>query len=507
MRNLTTNLALLMEWTRVTPKELNRALGIDLSHISRWRTGSRRLTAGSRWCGRLAEYFLHDRREEVMALMARVSPMGLSQGQSVEELLERWLGENVGSWEEREELLLLSRNRSEKMGRENRRLLDASSFSGDRAVRRLLMEFLDYVLTQPDPGEIISFCSGGLELFTRDERYVQTLQKKLQVLFERGKRIRMVLRTNYRPGDVALVCGPWLRAHLMGYIQSYYYDDFRLLEDENILFGLRGRLMVQIRMKNGIPRAVIHRRPEAVAAAETYFDDRAQRARPRFVYRFFSCPADLLCGMPSDGEGPVYLLARLPDLGGSFETVSRYLRLRPEETALFRHQFRPLASTLRDKDRPQTCQIFCEDSIDEALDGTRHLCHPFSEICGRRLYLSARGLAEQLKEMRGALERKSDYQVCFMPQEWFDRLGMELVVWGNDAAIAWIPGRQSTACRDYPSTTALRGFCATIWDRIPPTQRSRQAALKRLERWLERVRRFGLISESAPQKYISQEEA
>ena len=37
MRNLTTNLALLMEWARVTPKELNRALGIDPSLISRWR--------------------------------------------------------------------------------------------------------------------------------------------------------------------------------------------------------------------------------------------------------------------------------------------------------------------------------------------------------------------------------------------------------------------------------------------------------------------------------------
>ena len=498
MRNLTTNLALLMEWTRVTPKELNRALGVDTSHISRWRTGSRRLTAGSRWCGRLTEYFLHVRRDEVMALLARVSPLGLSQGQSAEELLERWLGENAGSWENRGELLLLSRNRSEKRGRESRRLLDTDSFSGDRSARRLLMEFLDYVLTQPDPGEIIFFCSGGLELFTRDERYVQTLQKKFQVLFERGKRIKAVLRTNYRPGDVALVSGPWLRAHLMGYIQSCYYDDFRLLEHEEILFGLRGRLMVRVYMKSGIPQAVIHRQPETIAEAEAYFDDRVRRARPRFVYRFFSCQTDLLYGMSSDGEGPVYLMARLPDLGGSFEAISRHLRLRPEEAALFRRQFQPLASTLQDGERPQTCQIFCEDSIDEALDGTRHLCHPFSEICGRRLYLSIGGLAEQLNEMRRALERKSGYQVCFMPKEWFDRLGMELVVWGNDAVIAWIPGRQSAACRDYPTTTALRGFCATVWDRIPPTQRSRQAALKRLERWLERVRRFGLISGAAP---------
>lgn len=499
MMNLTTNLALLMEWARVTPKELNRALGIDLSLISRWRTGSRRLSAGSQWCGRLTEYFLQVRRDEVTALMARVSPLGLSQGQSAEELLERWLGESVGPWEDRGELLFLSRDQNVNMGRKSRRLLDTGTLSGDRAVRKLVMEFLDYVLAQPSSGEIVFFCSEGLELFTRDERYVQALQEKFQALFKRGNRIRAVLRTNYRPSDVALACGPWLRDYLMGHIQSYYYDDFRLLEHERILFGLRGKLIVQVCMKNGIPQAVIHRRPETIAEAEAYFDDRARCAIPRFMDRFFSCPMGLLCDMSFDGRGPVYLLARMPDLGGSFETLSRYLHLRPEETALFRHQFWPLALSLRDGDcHAQTRHIFCEDSIDEALDSTRHLCHPFSEIYGRRLYLSTRGLAEQLNEMRRALERKSDYQVCFMPQEWFDRLGMELVVWGNDAAIAWISGRQSTACRDYPNTTALHGFCATMWDRIPPTQRSRQAALKRLERWLERVRRFGLIPEAAP---------
>ena len=165
MRNLTTNLALLMEWARVTPKELNRALGIDPSLISRWRTGSRRLPAGSRWCGRLTEYFLQVRRDEVTALMARVSPLGLSQGQPAEELLERWLGESMGSWEDRDALLALSRNQG---GRGGKRLRppDAGPLSGDGAVRKLLVEFLDGVLAQPGSGEIVFFCSEGLELYT-----------------------------------------------------------------------------------------------------------------------------------------------------------------------------------------------------------------------------------------------------------------------------------------------------------------------------------------------------
>lgn len=499
MRNLTTNFALLMEWACVTPKELNRALGVDPSLISRWRTGSRRLTAGSRWRGRLAEYFLQARGEEVAALMAQVSPLGLSQGLPAGELLERWLGGSAGPWEDSDGLLLLPRGRNERAGRKSRRLLEAGPLSGGGAVRKLLMEFLDEALERPGRGEIIFFCSEGLELFTREERYLQRLQEKLQALFKREKRLQAVLRTNCRPSDVALACGPWLRAHLMGHIQSRCYDDFRLLECGEILFGLRSRLMVRVRIKNGVPQAAIHRSPEAVAEDEAYFDGRARCARPRFADRFFPSRMNLLCGMAPDGDGPVYLLARLPDLGGGFEALSRNLRLRPEEAALFQQQFRPLAFGPEDGGvRAQTRHIFCEDNIDEALDGKRHLCRPFSEICGRRLYLNTQGLAERLDEMRRALEQRPGYQVCFMPQEWFDQLGMELMVWGSAAAAVWVPGHQSAACRDYLGAAALHGFCAMMWDRIPSARRNRQTAMKRLERWLERVRRFGLMPEAAP---------
>ena len=152
-----------------------------------------------------------------------------------------------------------------------------------------------------------------------------------------------------------------------------------------------------------------------------------------------------------------------------------------------------LTRTLREQSpETRTFHIFCEDMIDEAIDGAWHLCRPFSEICGRRLYLSTRGLAEQLDEMRRTLERRPSYQVCFVPHERFDRLGMELVVWGSDAAVGWAAGRQSAACRDYPNVAALHGFCATVWDKIPPAQRSRKAALKRLERWLVRAKRLGI---------------
>jgi len=130
--------------------------------------------------------------------------------------------------------------------------------------------------------------------------------------------------------------------------------------------------------------------------------------------------------------------------------------------------------------------------IDDALDGVRSLCRPFSEICGRRLYLSAQGLVEQLNEMRQTLEQRPNYQVCFVPRGWFDRFGMELVVWEMEAAIVWTAGRQSIAYRDHSSLAALHTLCAATWNDIPAAQRSRRAALKQLERWGKRAWKLGL---------------
>ena len=55
MRNMRTNFALLMELTHITPKDINQGLGADPSLISRWRTGSRRLTGRTPWRRRLTE--------------------------------------------------------------------------------------------------------------------------------------------------------------------------------------------------------------------------------------------------------------------------------------------------------------------------------------------------------------------------------------------------------------------------------------------------------------------
>lgn len=217
-------------------------------------------------------------------------------------------------------------------------------------------------------------------------------------------------------------------------------------------------------------------------------------SQQQFCDDFFRHPKNYLCSTVLSERTVVYLIKKFPDIGVNFERFSRYLRLDSKEKTLLQEQFWPLTFTVQD----QSCHhrvrhIFCKDIIDEALDGVRHLCCPFTEICGRRLYLSVRGLAEQLNEMRQTLERRPDYQICFVPREWFDQLRMELAVWKREVAIVWTAGKQSIAYREYPSVANLHDFCTTMWNDIPPAQRSRRAAKKQLDLWVKRAERCGII--------------
>jgi hypothetical protein len=217
-------------------------------------------------------------------------------------------------------------------------------------------------------------------------------------------------------------------------------------------------------------------------------------SQQQFRGDFFQRPRNYLRSTALSERTAVYLIKKFPDIGVNFECFSRYLHLNSEEITLLQEQFWPLTFTVQD----QNCHyrirhIFCKDIIDEALDGVRHLCCPFTEICGRRIYLGTRGLAAQLNEMHQALEHQPNYQICFVPREWFDQLRMELVVWKREVAIVWTVGKQSIACREYPSVAILHEFCTTLWNDIPPAQRSRRAAKKQLELWVKRAERLGLI--------------
>lgn len=480
MSHLATNLSLLMELLNIPSKELSLDLKIDPSVVSRWRSGKRRLVAGGAWTGELARYFLRRRPDEVERLLRSLCPLETAAGIGAEECLSKWL---CGRRTCDDTLLYERESAAPPPG--------TPCAEGNEAVRRILREFLDYVLTIPGPGEILFVCPDGLSIFTGDIAYNLPLQALLWEVFQHGYRLKTVLRPDYRVSDVALACGPWLAAHLRGYIQSYYYDDFCINEEEEILVCLPGRLAIQTVVGAGPAKALIWTDPQRVDEVQGRCQAYFAKAQQRFRYGFLETPGGFLSEVRVRVDKPAFLVQRLPQFGLlDTEEMGELFRLTQDELALLRREFAPLLLTPEEQ-QGEVWHLVDAGAVERGLDHERCLCQTLSRICNRRIYLPARQLAALLLRARRLLDESPKYHLLCLSSEQFEQFGMELVVRGNEAAVAWLDGGQSAACQDYPNVSALQGFCATQFQRM--AVKFRQDSGAKLNTWLRRAGKMGLL--------------
>lgn len=132
------------------------------------------------------------------------------------------------------------------------------------------------------------------------------------------------------------------------------------------------------------------------------------------------------------------------------------------------------------------------NAVDQALSQERLLCRVLSQVCGRRIYLSSHKLALLLQQTQQILSERAGFQLLCLPEDMFSGIGMELGVWGNEAAIAWLGSGQSTACKDYPNVSALHGFCTTIFQKASEHYSSQHTA-ETLNIWLRCAKKMRLL--------------
>ena len=107
------------------------------------------------------------------------------------------------------------------------------------------------------------------------------------------------------------------------------------------------------------------------------------------------------------------------------------------------------------------------------------------------MIMATQALVDQLILMKKMLEEHKNFEVCFLPDSQFKRLTMQIACWGDVAAIGWIAKGKSTACKDYTNTNALTGFCGSIWDRIPSMLKGRSLAIRKINTWLKKAKKYG----------------
>jgi len=504
LKQFKTNFALLLELSGMGGPAFSKEAGVSRSQLAMWRSGSRKFTQDGKWAMHVAQVFLsHDAMQPIpfiSFLLANVFPLGILQGQELQKQLAVWIaadGQDAPeSAAQRMELYLkctsylLGKEAAAPTAEKTDRGMAAQVVHGYHETQQTIANTLDYLATVNTPVQFTFVCPEGIDIITKDGGFGEMVLKKLMNALRMGHTLNVVLRTDFKMSEVSAFAGPWLVAHLLGSVKSWYYDDFRRIETERIIMSVPG--VCAIIVTGDDYRCETFTDEETMKRADKQCRAYVKRSAQRFRYHLFEDPGGLLQGVkPLAGED-CYLFQRLPHLSIGGQSLLAKLNLEENEQRKVLDEFDIvfLPPAAFDKES-NVYHTLCMDDIENALDKPRHIHNELQSMTGRRVYMDTQLLVDQLVDIRELLCKQKNYNVCFLNGELFEKIKMEVAVWGKVAAIGWLAGKQSTATTYYFNIGTLEGFCATVWSKIPKIARSKTAAERALGKLLNRAKKMG----------------
>ena len=506
-----TDLASVLTILGVRPRDLAAGVNADKRLVSRWCSGQQKLMPNHGWIDKVADFLIEkDSRlkepvlPEILRAYYPVENMGTADKRRA--LLMRWLYEfgcrSAQLQKGRVGLAGLLRNQMDKLSAPPavREIAPAPPpqdnlvVYGIEGVQGSALQFLDMVTQRREPCEVMFACPEGLEMLTRDKRFLPRFIDALMKMLAAGHRMSVVIRTDYRVSDIAEFSGPWLVAHLLGYIHSYYYDDFIGSSKDKMLVVVPGYLAGRVNETDaGELYTAIHFDRRTIESIHGKVKRYQQKGSQRFHYDLFEQSNGFLRDTVVRGDRPHYLFSRLPhfciaDEEGFQESFS----LTEKEMDILRTDFPPILTHPGYFDKDTVLRhILCVNDIEDALLKSRHVSVELSTILGRRVMMKTQTLVNRLALLKKLLADHKNYEISFLREEHFEKIKMQIAAFGDSAAIGWIEGGKSTACRDYTNVNALTGFCEAVWGKIPREMKLRTTAIRKLNTWLKMAKKYG----------------
>lgn len=504
MNQYKTNVALMMDILEITAPQIMKAAEVDKTQVSRWRSGARKLIAGSHHTEVVADFFLEtddSEQNEIRYVLTEIYPLGFDKDKSLRDILMTWLtlpDQDEPARTKKRTKFYYSYMADKVDGvpvAKAKPEVDTSdsgfplkSVTGYYESQSVISDVVDYLADVNDPSDIIFVCPEGIDIITADEGFSMDFLERTTKMLKKGYKANVVLRTDFKMSEVASFAGPWLVAHLSGYIKSWYYDDFRKIETDKILIWVEGKL--GIRISGDEYKCEIFTDAKKVKAIGEKCKEYRANSVQRFHYSFFENPDDYLKGIVPPADGSIYVYQRMPNacIGGM--DYLKELGVTQDEQVLLAEQFSPFTidPSVYEKD---IFYMLCIDDLEEALDKPKYMNFGMEKILGRRVYVETQILVNQLIRLKKLNKTHKNFHLCFMKNDVFERLVMEIGVWEWTCAIGWIKGVQSTATNDNFNTLTLQGFCATVWGKIPALFKSKAAANRSLGKLLGRAKKFG----------------
>jgi hypothetical protein len=483
-----TNFAFVMELLEISPKKFLE-IGFDHTLVSRWRSGKRRLMPERHQVKTIAKMVWEIDSKMALPVLEKLLHIwypAISCHNETEKqaLLEKFLTEKRQTTPEYQKIrgirLDCLRDHVEALPH------------GIEAVRFRLLDFLDLVEALAEPEHLYFVFTEGFFLYLNDSNFGKLFTEKLLKLFQAGHRMTSVIRSDRAVTDAWYFHRIRLYAHLKGYMRTRYYDHFQQQGAEK-MFGTAGNKIAFTVSRDKLldldsTRIDIYNDPQSVAdigeSIQGFFD----RSRPLTHYSFFTKPAGWLGNVIINNDSPCYLYTRLPHFGLiAPDDYAKFFALNEDEAALLRQEFHALTLTPEFFNESVTIHhIFCATDIENALAKKRHQSLELSTMLGRKVWMSTSNLISQLQKIQTLMKTHTNYEVCFLENEQFSKLLIEVGVWGNEAAIGWIDKGEAFVGKAYPVVAGMQGFCARVWNEIPAVLRSQTTVNNEINQWLKK---------------------
>lgn len=540
-------LRLLMHVFKVSNSRLARAIHVDASLVSRWKSGDRSISSHSRHIPALATFFIHlDAYPYQRAYLDRLLASLLPEPENCTETdlihaLANWLVDsdaaewpqlpsdttlsanparlldNISSWFSKThtapgiaEILSGKTRSAEPSGWSEQILpgtrLTAEVFYGLPGKRQAVMNLLLEILQYEAPCDLLLISEESMRWLTDDFRFTQKWARLLQQVIEKGHRITVIHIVSRRTQEISGIVEYWLPLHLSGQIASYYIPRYVEPAVSQTLFIIRNRVVFMAQSTEDVRTQGLTftwRDPETVAHYTRIYETILHGCLPLFSVftsqncRLFQQDVAALNGQP----GRLYHIRRQPDT--CLLPPALYAQLQPlvccqhpafddqSDLAAWLHARRNSCFGPPEQNRLvydmlplSLLESACQDGITIASD-----CEL---LVSRPLCLNFAESAAWLEQLVVTLRTQEHYQL-YLYQEPADAapLLFSLSYYENKAALFAPAGSGQPyviALHEANSLHSLGLFLDRFIARIPDSQRNREDVIVRLESVIARLR-------------------
>lgn len=224
---MSNKLKLLMKIFRISNSDLALLLRVDVSLISKWRSGSRSMDSNPEYAKKLVAYIVDlDKKNHYKNIRELLSKDYNTVITCSEDELVLFLTDWLCSKKEDKahESVLEDMIRSKSLTR-----IDQMYYWEGTEGRRQAVEYFTQYANSFSPGvEIISYTNQSNQWFHEDPGFLQRWMKLIREFFAKGNVMKIVHPMNRNYYDIAASMGKWLPLHMTCEVKGYYlkkYDE------------------------------------------------------------------------------------------------------------------------------------------------------------------------------------------------------------------------------------------------------------------------------------------